>query len=444
MASEIELAAEQVLGAGALPRNDRMFDPISLPSGLDSRDYLRISQQSMADDSARRNLVSSAMQDRLKQENVFRQLEASKQEQSALQELYRLDTFDPEFNEKADMYTELAAYSPRVANALQAKRNRFNQEAAALSGVSSALAVKRAKDEEIRDSLAVARELLRTRGVNSSMFLRWKTGLARDAGLKELEEKQSFQTSRSGAAKALEDYGKGLATLQESVNSKLLNIPNLPESWRRGDLVNIGFPEQAPEEEVTLTKDNVDLYDVNTQLSDRIKGQDLTSTGVYRRRMSDPQANIINSYGFNQDQEDKAMKLIESGADLESFKTDDVFNSYVIPPGLNEGDSDEDRKKYWETGYGSSSPNLSDVGERYKKNREATLSNLYSQLKAIDEVPLQIQKFFNSSSISRKALQEYFADRARRAATAAETGIDVSGESSTQVDDYINQKINSR
>ena len=246
MASEIELAAEQVLGAGALPRNNRMFDPISLPSGLDSRDYLRISQQSMADDSARRNIVSSAMQDRLKQENVFRQLEASKQEQSALQELYRLDTFDPEFNEKADMYTELAAYSPRVANALQAKRNRFNQEAAALSGVSSALAVKRAKDEEIRDSLAVARELLRTRGANSSMFLRWKTGLARDAGLKELEEKQSFQTSRSGAAKALEDYGKGLATLQESVNSKLLNIPNLPESWSKRNIIDIGYPEQSP------------------------------------------------------------------------------------------------------------------------------------------------------------------------------------------------------
>ena len=442
MASEIELAAEQVLGAGALPRNNRMFDPISLPSGLDSRDYLRISQQSMADDSARRNIVSSAMQDRLKQENVFRQLEASKQEQSALQELYRLDTFDPEFNEKADMYTELAAYSPRVANALQAKRNRFNQEAAALSGVSSALAVKRAKDEEIRDSLAVARELLRTRGANSSMFLRWKTGLARDAGLKELEEKQSFQTSRSGAAKALEDYGKGLATLQESVNSKLLNIPNLPESWSERNIMDIGFPEQPPEEEVTINKDNVDLYDVDPQLSKKIKGQDLTSTGAYRKRMSDPQANVISSYGFSPDQEEKALELIDRGADVDSFTTNEVFNSYVIPPGQDKPKSEE-FKKYWESNRGQPA-SLSDGGERYKKNREATLSNLHSQLKAIDEVPLQIQKFFNSSSISRKALQEYFADRTRRAATAAETGIDVSGEGSTQVDDYINQKINSR
>ena len=443
MASEIELAAEQVLGAGALPRNNRMFDPISLPSGLDSRDYLRISQQSMADDSARRNIVSSAMQDRLKQENVFRQLEASKQEQSALQELYRLDTFDPEFNEKADMYTELAAYSPRVANALQAKRNRFNQEAAALSGVSSALAVKRAKDDEIRDSLAVARELLRTRGANSSMFLRWKTGLARDAGLKELEEKQSFQTSRSSAAKALEDYGKGLATLQESVNSKLLNIPNLPESWSERNIMDIGFPEQSPEEEVTLTGDNVDLYDVDPQLAIDLKGQvGATSTGNYRKRMPDPQANVISSYGFTPKQEDKALDLIDRGADVDSFTTNEVFNSYVIPPGQDEPKSEE-FKKYWESNRGEPA-SLSDEGERYKKNREATLSNLHSQLKAIDEVPLQIQKFFNSSSISRKALQEYFADRARRATTAAETGIDVSGESSTQVDDYINQKINSR
>ena len=444
MASEIELAAEQVLGAGALPRNNRMFDPISLPSGLDSRDYLRISQQSMADDSARRNIVSSAMQDRLRQENVFRQLEASKQEQSALQELYRLDTFDPEFNEKADMYTELAAYSPRVANALQAKRNRFNQEAAALSGVSSALAVKRADDQEIQDSLDVARELLRTRGANSSMFLRWKTGLARDAGLKELEEKQSFQTSRSGAAKALEDYGKGLATLQESVNSKLLNIPNLPESWSERDrnIIDIGFPEQPPEEEVTINTDNVDLYDVDPRLSKKIKDQDLTSTGKYRKRMPDAQANVISSYGFSPEQENEALLLINQGADVEMFKNADAFNSYVIPPGQDEPKS-ENFKKYWESNRGEPA-SLSDEGERYKKNREATLSNLHSQLKAIDEVPLQIQKFFNSSSISRKALQEYFADRARRATTAAETGIDVSGESSTQVDDYINQKINSR
>ena len=312
-----------------------------------------------------------------------------------------------------------------------------------MSGVSSALAVKRAKDEEIRDSLAVARELLRTRGANSSMFLRWKTGLARDAGLKELEEKQSFQTSRSGEAKALEDYGKGLATLQESVNSKLLNIPNLPESWSKRNIMDIGFPEQSPEEEVTINKDNVDLYDVDPQLSKKIKGQDLTSTGVYRKRMSDPQANVISSYGFSPEQENEALLLINQGADVEMFKNADAFNSYVIPPGQDEPKS-ENFKKYWEQSNRAQPASLSDEGERYKKNREATLSNLHSQLKAIDEVPLQIQKFFNSSSISRKALQEYFADRARRAATAAETGIDVSGESSTQVDDYINQKINSR
>ena len=420
MAHEIELAAEQVLGAGVIPRNEGMFDPISLPSGLDTRDYLRISQQGLADSRSRQNLVSSAMQDRLKQDEAFRQLEASRREQSALQELYKLETSDPDFGEKYDMYTELAAYSPRVAGALQAKQNKYNAENTALNSVATELARKRASDEEIDASLEVAKGLLKSRGPNSSMFLRWKTGLVRDAAKKEQEEKLEFQKSRTAEAAAINKYNTGLSTLQADVSSKLKTLGGLPDSWRMGDLIGIAFPEET-EEETVITKDNIEDYYLGEKanaIADEVLKRGISVPGTFVKRAPNVEKSFLKSSELS-DYTNEALAL--SGSSEDAFVTAGVFDNFVFPPGKDEGEKNPDYKKYWKKEAGSKEVELTEAGERYKLNKESILKDVHSKLNQIRSIPIDIRKHFQSSRLAQQKLREEMIRRASLVQTGLET-----------------------
>ena len=66
---------------------------------------------------------------------------------------------------------------------------------------------------------------------------------------------------------------------------------------------------------------------------------------------------------------------------------------------------------------------------------------MHAKLKVVDDIPLNIRKFYNSSRIAQ---QKFAQERARRVAIASQTGIDVSGEDSEEgaVESFINKFIN--
>jgi hypothetical protein len=437
MASEIELAAEQVLGAGAIPRNN-LFDPISLPSGLDTRDYLRMSQQSLADTRSRQSMLSSAMQDRLKQENVFRQLDASRREQTALQELNDLDSSDPDFQENAEMFTELAAYSPAVSRALAAKQARYAQEGAALNSVADDLARLRSTDEDIGDTLATAKNLLKSRGSNSPAYLNFRARLSRDASKKEYEEKLAFNLSRDGdKTKIAEEkaFDSGLAKLTSSVQSSLNSIQGLPPEWSSGDLIDIAYPGSVSEQ-VTIDRGNADNYVLDSKELNRVYGGG-TLEGLYEKKLPDPKEAIVSNYGVA-DKEGNAVpveNIIDASRMSEdAFVNDSMFENFLEVP-KDEKDSDT-KYGYYKSESGSKNE-LSQKGERYVKGREEMLRSLHKDLNLIEDIPIKIREFFDTTKTNKNALVRELQKR-RSKASETVSGLETGSE---QIDAYINNKI---
>lgn len=436
MASEIELAAEQILGAGAIPRNN-LFDPISLPSGLDTRDYLRMSQQSLADTRSRQSMLSSAMQDRLKQENVFRQLDASRREQTALQELNALDSSDPDFQENAEMFTELAAYSPAVSRALAAKQARYTQEGAALNSVADDLARLRSTDEEIGDSLATAKNLLKSRGSNSPAYLNFRARLSRDASEKEYTEKLAFNLSREGdKTKKTEEkaFDSGLAKLTSSVQSSLNSIQGLPPEWSSGDLIDIAYPGSVSEQ-VTIDRSNADNYVLDSKELTRVLGGG-TLEGLYEKKLPDPKEAIIANYNVA-DREGNAIPvenvMAKSRVSEDAFVNDSIFENFLEAP--KDGEDPDTKYGYYKRS--GSMDELSQKGERYVKGREETLRSLHKDLNLIEDIPITIREFFDTTKTNKNALVRELQKR-RSKASETVSGLETGSE---QIDAYINNKI---
>ena len=404
-----------------MPRGG-MFDPISLPSGLDTRDYLRMSQQDLAATQSRQGAVSSAMQDRLEQEKLFRTLEAARLEQSALQELDKLDTLDPDFVESAEMFTELGTHAPAVGRALGAKYAKYNQNSTVLSKVSDDLAKLRAGDDKIDSTLQLTRGLLRAGGSAGQQLMSFRTRLSRDAGEKELEEKLSFNRSQMDTSETRRDakaFTKGLSDLQTSVASRLKDISGLPEGWLTGNLIDMAYPEDKAEQTI-ITRDNMDDYILEGKEQKRVLGG-ASIEGTFQRARPDAKASVLASFGAPEGVDKVAWEDVTTAALAHSSMDEDIFVAQpdfteFIMPSKAKGDPVE----YFNAG----GKGLSPEGTRYKEGREAILKGIHQKLRAVDEVPLDIRKFFDSTrmGINYRRVQQA---KARNEADAVETVSDL-------------------
>ncbi len=162
MASQTELAADAVLGAGALPQGSSFFGPLSLPSGLDVRDYARMYQKADEFDVGLSTSISTIAQNRANAQRQESLRQASIMESDALAELNKLDVSSPGARDALSKFGLIGGLSQSVGTALNRKYKELDDNNRFMSSLMQDAATAGYSDEEMAVSLAAAQELLRS------------------------------------------------------------------------------------------------------------------------------------------------------------------------------------------------------------------------------------------------------------------------------------------
>ena len=140
MASQTELAADAILGAGSLPQESAFFGPLSLPSGLDSRDYLRMYKKANAFDEGLSKTISTVAENRAIAEQKNKERQASFMESDALAELSRINVSGPGAREALGNFSHIAGLSRSVGAALTRKYKDLDDQNKRLSDLTTYMA----------------------------------------------------------------------------------------------------------------------------------------------------------------------------------------------------------------------------------------------------------------------------------------------------------------
>ena len=438
MADELELAADELLGPRALGR-DNMFSPVALPSGLDARDYRRFSQIALDDDIARDKRLSSSLKDRVGQEKNFRELEAFNAENDALQELNDLDSFDPDFEEKLQLFSPLATYSDAVSNMMALKRSKAGDNRKLLQTAASGMGSAGYNPRQIDEGIDRVQMLLRTQGAGSPLLAKRMANLQREVGEESFRKQSVLSTStrREDAAVArrareLEGIVNDEQSLINKFQEEFSNTAGVPSLRSVADLVN--FVKDAPIERVELTADNIDDYIHGLDKDDynAVKNQDQKISKDVRK---DPNKNLLRDVilgagiaklipegieidGQFQEEEGWEKKRedvlnLATRSDEASFLTNDIIFNATQPtrPEPKADDTFDDVEleygNHWQGKDESRSEiELSEAGKNYVNNRRNAFANLHKQIKNAKNIRSRILTMYHKNNAGRQRLKE--------------------------------------
>lgn len=431
MVDNIRFAADEVLGANSLTGSN-LFDPIPFPSGLDSSTYATMARRVLDDTVDRQRKVSSSLKDRLDQEDTLRKLEVQKTQDSALDELNKLDPLDKNFSQDVAMFAEVAAYSPAIANALSAKQNLARNYNTILGGVVKDLGASNLTGEETALTYSMAESLLKQGGPSGRVLNIFRANLARKA-INDTQERQlQFNKSKASTYDALEPKLINIVGEIDGVNS----VEELADLVAPASKL-VDLSETTPEEREAL-KRNYDISKDDLKILDGSDGGTLENKQIKVTERKDMlEQNLFNSYLQNEDikEEDKE-KLYR---DLLSFDDPQAFlGSGILSDYLNTSSVYEAAKAQAKSNDQDLSLNdfkdENEVGfeqhEQEVADKKARATDIFNKIKNLRDNKSKASAYFGSRA-GRKKLEELRAlQNSRRPIVESASNIDPS-ETST-------------
>ena len=426
MVDNIRFAADEVLGANSLTGSN-LFDPIPFPSGLDSSTYATMARRVLDDTVDRQRKVSSSLKDRLDQEDTLRKLEVQKTQDSALDELNKLDPLDKNFSQDVAMFAEVAAYSPAIANALSAKQNLARNYNTILGGVVKDLGASNLTGEETALTYSMAESLLKQGGPSGRVLNIFRANLARKA-INDTQERQL-------------QFNKSKASTYDALEPKLINIVGEIDGVNTveelADLVApasklVDLSETTPEERETLRRNYV-ISKEDLKILDGSDGGTLNRRIEVTERKDMLEQNLFNSYFQNEDikEEDKE-KLYR---DLLSFDDPQAFlGSGILSDYLNTSSVYEAAKAQAKSNDRDLSLNdfkdENEVGfeqhEQEVADKKARATDIFNKIKDLRDNKSKASAYFGSRA-GRKKLEELRAlQNSRRPIVESASNIDPS------------------
>jgi hypothetical protein len=429
MVDNIRFAADEVLGANSLTGSN-LFDPIPFPSGLDSSTYATMARRVLDDTVDRQRKVSSSLKDRLDQEDTLRKLEVQKTQDSALDELNKLDPLDKNFSQDVAMFAEVAAYSPAIANALSAKQNLARNYNTILGGVVKDLGASNLTGEETALTYSMAESLLKQGGPSGRVLNIFRANLARKA-INDTQERQlQFNKSKASTYDALEPKLINIVGEIDGVNS-VEELADLVAPTSK--LVDLS--ETTPEEREAL-KRNYNISKDDLKILDGSDGGTLENKQIKVTERKDMlEQNLFNSYFQNEDikEEDKE-KLYR---DLLSFDDPQAFlGSGILSDYLNTSSVYEAAKAQAKSNDQDLSLSLNDfkdeneVGfeqhEQEVADKKARATDIFNKIKNLRDNKSKASAYFGSRA-GRKKLEDLRAlQNSRRPIVESASNIDPS------------------
>ena len=426
MVDNIRFAADEVLGANSLTGSN-LFDPIPFPSGLDSSTYATMARRVLDDTVDRQRKVSSSLKDRLDQEDTLRKLEVQKTQDSALDELNKLDPLDKNFSQDVAMFAEVAAYSPAIANALSAKQNLARNYNTILGGVVKDLGASNLTGEETALTYSMAESLLKQGGPSGRVLNIFRANLARKA-INDTQERQlQFNKSKASTYDALEPKLINIVGEIDGVNTvEELAALVAPAS----KLVDLS--ETTPEEREAL-KRNYDISKDDLKILDGSDGGTLNRQIEVTERKDMLEQNLFNSYFQNEDikEEDKEklyrdllsfddpQAFLGSGILSDYLNTSSVYEAAKAQAKSNDQDlSLTDFKDENEVGF--------EQHEQEVADKKARATDIFNKIKDLRDNKSKASAYFGSRA-GRKKLEELRAlQNSRRPIVESASNIDPS------------------
>ena len=426
MVDNIRFAADEVLGANSLTGSN-LFDPIPFPSGLDSSTYATMARRVLDDTVDRQRKVSSSLKDRLDQEDTLRKLEVQKTQDSALDELNKLDPLDKNFSQDVAMFAEVAAYSPAIANALSAKQNLARNYNTILGGVVKDLGASNLTGEETALTYSMAESLLKQGGPSGRLLNIFRANLARKA-INDTQERQlQFNKSKASTYDALEPKLINIVGEIDGVNS----VEELADLVAPASKL-VDLSETTPEEREVLKRNYV-ISKEDLKILDGSDGGTLDRQIEVTERKDMLEQNLFNSYFQNEDikEEDKE-KLYR---DLLSFDDPQAFlGSGILSDYLNTSSVYEAAKAQAESNDRDLSLNdfkdENEVGfeqhEQEVADKKARATDIFNKIKDLRDNKSKASAYFGSRA-GRKKLEELRAlQNSRRPIVESASNIDPS------------------